>query len=93
MAKKENKNIHEITVKIEGKDWTEANDKVFEKKQKTVKVDGFRKGKVPRTIFEKKVNIIDNSSYDSKRNPQFFQEIFRIERTHNSALRTYGHQG
>ena len=54
MAKKENKNIHEITVKIEGKDWTEANDKVFEKKQKTVKVDGFRKGKVPRTIFEKK---------------------------------------
>ena len=54
MAKKENKNIHEITVKIEGNDWNGAIDKVFEKKQKTVKVDGFRKGKVPRTIFEKK---------------------------------------
>ena len=54
MAKKENKNIHEVTVKIEGKDWNDAIDKVFEKKQKTVKVDGFRKGKVPRTIFEKK---------------------------------------
>jgi trigger factor len=54
MAKKENNNIHEITVKIEGNDWNGAIDKVFEKKQKTVKVDGFRKGKVPRTIFEKK---------------------------------------
>ena len=54
MAKKENKNIHEVTVKIEGNDWNGAIDKVFEKKQKTVKVDGFRKGKVPRTIFEKK---------------------------------------
>jgi len=28
--------------------------KFLKKKQKTVKVDGFRKGKVPRTIFEKK---------------------------------------
>lgn len=54
MAKKENKNIHEVTVKIEGNDWNGAIDKVFEKKQKTVKVDGFRKGKVPRAIFEKK---------------------------------------
>ncbi|MBQ6324070.1 MAG: trigger factor [Bacilli bacterium] len=54
MAKKENKNIHEINVKIEGKDWSNAVDKVFEKKQKTVKVDGFRKGKVPRSVYEKK---------------------------------------
>ena len=48
MAKKENKNIHEVTSKIEGKDWEKACDKVFLEKQKTVKVDGFRKGKVPR---------------------------------------------
>jgi len=54
MAKKENKNVHEITVKIEGKDWTSACDKVFLEKQKTVKVDGFRKGKVPRNVYEKK---------------------------------------
>jgi len=54
MAKKENNNIHEVTVKIEGNDWKDAIDKVFEKKQKTVKVDGFRKGKVPRNVFEKK---------------------------------------
>ena len=54
MAKKENKNIHEITVKIEGDSWTKALDKVFKEKQKTVKVDGFIKGKVPRRVFEKK---------------------------------------
>lgn len=62
MAKKEvketkeikNKNVHEISIKIEGEEWTKAVDKAFVKKQKTVKVDGFRKGKVPRNIFEKK---------------------------------------
>ena len=54
MAKKENKNVHEVAAKIEGKDWEKACDKVFLEKQKTVKVDGFRKGKVPRNIYEKK---------------------------------------
>ena len=54
MAKKENKNIHEIVIKIEGDDWKNALDKAFAEKQKTVKVDGFRKGKVPRNIYEKK---------------------------------------
>ena len=54
MAKKENKNIHEVVSKIEGKEWEAACDKVFLEKQKTVKVDGFRKGKVPRAIYEKK---------------------------------------
>lgn len=58
MAKKEekeikNKNVHEINVKIEGEEWTKAVDEVFKKKQKTAKVDGFRKGKVPRNIYEK----------------------------------------
>jgi trigger factor len=31
-----------------------AQDVAFAKRQKTVKVDGFRKGKVPRAIYEKK---------------------------------------
>lgn len=52
--KKENKNKHEVTVKIDGDTWKNAIDKVFTKKQKTVKVDGFRQGKVPRNIYEKK---------------------------------------
>ena len=54
MAKKEKNNIHEITMKVEGKEWTDACDKVFKEKQKSVKVDGFRKGKVPRSVYEKK---------------------------------------
>lgn len=48
------KNVHDINVKIEGDTWKKALDHVFEEKRKTVKVDGFRKGKVPRNIFEKK---------------------------------------
>ena len=52
MAKKDNKN--EIVVKIEGKEWKDALDKAFKEKVKTVTVDGFRKGKVPRDIYEKK---------------------------------------
>ena len=48
------KNIHEIEIKIEGKEWDDALEEAFQKKQKTVKVDGFRKGKVPRSIYEKR---------------------------------------
>ena len=54
MAKKEKKNVNDVTVKIDGDSWSAALDKVFKNKQKTVKVDGFRKGKVPRDIYEKK---------------------------------------
>ncbi len=53
IGKRENKNVHEVKVKIEGKEWQDAVDKVFKKKQKDAKVDGFRKGKVPRDIYEK----------------------------------------
>ena len=48
------KNVHKIEVKLEGQEWEEALTKAFEKVSKDVKVDGFRKGKVPRNIFEKK---------------------------------------
>ena len=54
MAKKENKNVHELIQKIDGDTWKSAIDKVFLEKQKTVKVDGFRQGKVPRNIYEQK---------------------------------------
>ena len=57
MAKKaENKKVEnkqEVVVKIEGQDWNEAVDKAFEEKRKDVTVSGFRKGKVPRNIYEK----------------------------------------
>ena len=47
-------NIHEIVIKIEGEEWSKALDEAFKKEQKKVNVDGFRKGKVPRNIYEKK---------------------------------------
>ena len=53
MAKKENKNVHEVVQKIDGDTWKSAIDKVFLEKQKTVKVDGFRQGKMPRKVLEK----------------------------------------
>ena len=54
MAKKDNENKVVTEVKIEGKKWTDANDKAFKEAVKNVTVDGFRKGKCPRDIFEKK---------------------------------------
>jgi len=53
MAKKANKK-NEVIIKIEGESWTKALDKAFEKKVKDVTVDGFRKGKVPRNVYENK---------------------------------------
>ena len=49
-----NKNIKEITVKIEGKEWEEALDKAYEKASKNVKIDGFRPGHAPKELFLKK---------------------------------------
>ena len=48
------KNIHEVEVKLEGKEWKDAVDRAFSQEQKKVNVPGFRKGKVPRNVYEKK---------------------------------------
>ena len=47
-------NKKEITITIEGNEWENALDKAFKEKVKSVNVDGFRKGKCPRSKFEKK---------------------------------------
>ena len=48
-----------VNYKVEGKEWEEAKDKAFEKVVKKAKVDGFRQGKCPRNIFEKKYGTGD----------------------------------
>ncbi len=48
-------NVFEKTVKISKKEFDEAIEKAYEKKQKDVKIDGFRKGKVPFDVYVKKV--------------------------------------
>lgn len=48
------KNVKEIEIKVEGKDWASALDKSFEKNSKKIKIDGFRQGKAPKDVFIKK---------------------------------------
>lgn len=49
----------QINYKVTGEEWKEAKDKAFAKIVKKVKVDGFRQGKVPRQVFEKKYGTGD----------------------------------
>ena len=51
--KKQSKNVHEITIKIEGEEWKKALDKAFNDKKRDTVVDGFRKGNGPRDVYEK----------------------------------------
>lgn len=48
------KNVKELTITIEGKDWEDALEKAYVQANKKVKIDGFRKGKAPKAIFMKK---------------------------------------
>lgn len=49
----------QINYKVSGEEWKEAMDKAFTKISKKVKVDGFRQGKVPRNVYEKKFGTGD----------------------------------
>lgn len=51
------KNVHEIDVKIEGKDWEKYLDKAFKKKNKDTRIDGFRKGQASKEMYIKKFGI------------------------------------
>ena len=51
------KNIKEVEIIIEGKEWQDALDKAFKKKNKTAKIDGFRPGKAPKEVFIRKYGI------------------------------------
>ena len=43
-----------VNYKVEGEQWTKAVDEAFNKLNKKVTIDGFRKGKAPRKVFEQK---------------------------------------
>src|SRR5574344_698227 len=51
------KNVKDFEIKIEGKEWQEALDKAFDNKKKDLKMDGFRKGSVPKDVYLKKMGI------------------------------------
>ena len=44
----------DISYKVTGKEWDEAKDKAFNKLNAKHTIDGFRQGKAPRSMFEKK---------------------------------------
>ncbi len=50
------KNVHEVEIKLE-KEWISALDAVFKKKNKEIKIDGFRKGMAPKEMYLKKFGI------------------------------------
>ncbi len=50
-------NKHELTVKINKEEWGKALDKSFQKNVKKTKIAGFREGKIPRDIYEKKIGV------------------------------------
>ena len=54
MAKETNKNIREVSVKIEGADWEKAQDKAYKEASKKAHIDGFRPGHAPKKVFIKK---------------------------------------
>lgn len=51
------KNVHVIKAEVKGKEWEETLDAAFKKKRKDIKVDGFRKGAVPKDVYIKKFGI------------------------------------
>lgn len=50
------KNVHEIEIKLD-KDWVKCLDKAFKKKNKEIRIDGFRKGCAPKDVYIKKYGI------------------------------------
>ena len=44
----------EVKYTVKGEEWDKAKDRAFNKLNKTHRIDGFRKGKASRSIFEKK---------------------------------------
>ena len=50
------KNVQEFEIKL-SKEWVEALDKTFKKKNKETKIDGFRKGAAPKDVYLKHYGI------------------------------------
>lgn len=51
------KNVHNITVSLEEKDWETILDETFKKKNSEVNIPGFRKGHAPKNVYIQKYGI------------------------------------
>ena len=72
------KNVHEIEFELKGKEWTTAVDEAFNKAIKTAKIDGFRQGKAPRSVFEKKYGKV-SLFYDAvnAKLPEMYSKVLK----------------
>lgn len=71
-------NKHVIIKKVDKEIWDKALDNSFEKNVKKAKVDGFRQGKCPRNVFEKKFGkeSLYNDAIDSLL-PTLYSEVLK----------------
>ena len=51
------KNVQKIETEINGAEWEKLLDNTFKKRNKNLKVDGFRKGKCPKNVYLQKFGI------------------------------------
>ena len=51
------KNVQKIETEVKGAEWEKILDNTFKKRNKDLKVDGFRKGKCPKTVYLQKFGI------------------------------------
>ena len=51
------KNVHDIEIEIKGKDWEQMLDAAFQKRIKDTTIDGFRKGKCPKSVYLQKFGV------------------------------------
>lgn len=71
-------NKHVIVKKVSKEEWTKALTSSFNKNVKEVSVEGFRKGKCPRNIYEKKYGV--ESLYNDAINfvlPNIYSEVLK----------------
>lgn len=51
------KNVHTVTITLDGSEWSNILDETFKKKNQEVSISGFRKGKAPKEVYLKKFGI------------------------------------
>ena len=51
------KNVQKIETEVKGAEWEKILDDTFKKRNKDLKVDGFRKGKCPKNVYLQRFGI------------------------------------
>lgn len=83
------KNVVKFTIELTNKDYKKILDELVDEKIKTVEVDGFRKGKMPKTMFMKKygygailpdaIDKVINEGIDEMMNEYHFEIISNFD--------------